>query len=368
MIFMLFLDLIRLAAKLIRPNGMSRVVAEHLILRQQLISLQRKRKRAPRLFTFDRIVIAVSSLFIRTGRLPALSIVFAHSTVLDLHRALVKRKYSRLYSNKRVKKPGPKGPSPELIKLVVEIKTKNPKYGCPRIALLVSKLLDKEISQQTIRRIVRKYFSANPGSGPSWLNAIGTAKDVLWSMDLFCFAVVQGSPSGVGVCGMFVKILSETIRRPRHLSTDHDPLFRCYQWQANLRIMDIHEIKSVRETPWSHPFIERAMGTVRREYLDETLFWNERDLKEKLKQFQTYYNEARVHSAIGGTPLESSAGSAIGKISHQKYAWKSFCNGRWLSIITRGMDDFARIELQHLIFSERNRPCPIGTLSPEYLG
>jgi putative transposase len=90
-----------------------------------------------------------------------------------------------------------------------------------------------------------------------------------------------------------------------------------------------HEIKSVPETPWSHPFVERAIGTVRREYLDETLFWSERDLKAKLKQFQSYYNEARMHSSINGAPLGLSAAAVVGKISLQKYSWKSYCNGRF---------------------------------------
>ena len=53
-----------------------------------------------------------------------------------------------------------------------------------------------------------------------------------------------------------------------HVSTDHDPLFRFHRWLANLRVLEIEEIKSVPHAPVSHPFIERLIGTVRREYLD----------------------------------------------------------------------------------------------------
>jgi putative transposase len=353
-ILTLFLDIIRLAARLIRPGGMTRVVAEHLILRQQLILLQRKRKRAPRLLTFDRMVFAISSLFIRTSRLPALSVVIAHSSVLALHRALVNRKYSLLFSNQRPKKPGPKGPSPELIKLVVEIKTNNPRYGCPKIALLVSKLLGDDISEQTIRRILRKHFRPTPGSEPSWLNAIGTAKDVLWSMDLFCvesirlqthwvmlvmdhhtreiigFAVHAGALTGEDVCQMFHSIRCQSGRCPRYLSTYNDPLFRFHRWRANLRIFEIDEIKSIPESPWSHPFVERAIGTVRRESLDDTLFWNARGLEKVLNQYAHYYNEARVHSSISGhTPRGFSGDGAIAKIDLKNFAWKSYCGGRF---------------------------------------
>jgi len=59
---------------------------------------------------------------------------------------------------------------------------------------------------------------------------------------------------------------------PEYLSSDNNPLFQHLQWQANLRIPDIDELKSIPYTPCSHPFIERLIGTIRREYLDHTLF------------------------------------------------------------------------------------------------
>jgi transposase InsO family protein len=60
----------------------------------------------------------------------------------------------------------------------------------------------------------------------------------------------------------------------RHLSTDHDPLFESHRWTANRRILEIDEIKSVPHVPLSHPFVERLIGTMRRECLDQVLFWN----------------------------------------------------------------------------------------------
>ncbi len=52
---------------------------------------------------------------------------------------------------------------------------------------------------------------------------------------------------------------------PQHLSSDHDPLFGFHRWKANLRIVDVSEIKTVPHVPLSHPFVERVIGTVRRE-------------------------------------------------------------------------------------------------------
>ena len=59
---------------------------------------------------------------------------------------------------------------------------------------------------------------------------------------------------------------------PTYLSAADDPLYRFHQWQANLRILDVKEIKTVPYVPLSHPFVERLIGTIRRECLDRTLF------------------------------------------------------------------------------------------------
>jgi len=77
---------------------------------------------------------------------------------------------------------------------------------------------------------------------------------------------------------------------PRYLSSDHDPLYRYHQWRANLRIQETQEIKIVPYVPVSHPFTERLIGTIRRENLDQILFWNWCDLEEKLGDFTDYYN------------------------------------------------------------------------------
>ena len=52
------------------------------------------------------------------------------------------------------------------------------------------------------------------------------------------------------------------------------PVFEAHRWTANLRILEIDEIKTVPHVPLSHPFVERLIGTIRREFLDHGLFWN----------------------------------------------------------------------------------------------
>jgi len=61
-------------------------------------------------------------------------------------------------------------------------------------------------------------------------------------------------------------IVKQTV--PKYVSTDNDPLFRFHRWLADLRILDIEKVKTVPFVPQSHPFVERVIGTLRREYLD----------------------------------------------------------------------------------------------------
>ena len=77
--------------------------------------------------------------------------------------------------------------------------------------------------------------------------------------------------------------------------------------KANLRVLGITEIKTVPYVPISHPFVERLIGTIRREYLDRTLFWTAVDLESKLSEFKDYYNRHRTHASLAGkTPERSS--------------------------------------------------------------
>ena len=96
--------------------------------------------------------------------------------------------------------------------------------------------------------------------------------------------------SGANVCMMFNEIMG-SIPVPKYLSSDNDPLFCYFQWKANLRIYEIQEIKTIPHTPISHPFIERVIGTTRREYLDHVLFTSSIDLENKLDKFKVYYNQ-----------------------------------------------------------------------------
>ena len=115
---------------------------------------------------------------------------------------------------------------------------------------------------------------------------------------------------------------------PRHLSTDHDPLFEAHRWTANLRLLEIDGIKTVPYVPLSYSFVERLIGTMRREFLDHVLFWNARDLEHKLADFQVYYKGARGHASLAGeTPVAVAGGRSVARAELSNARWVSHCRG-----------------------------------------
>jgi len=104
---------------------------------------------------------------------------------------------------------------------------------------------------------------------------------VLVVMDQFTrrivgFGVRTVAVDGPALCRLFNQA-SAGHGLPTRLSTDHDPLFRFPRWQANLRFLGVETVQTVPQVPWSHPLIERLIGTIRREYLDRLFFWTADD-------------------------------------------------------------------------------------------
>ena len=117
------------------------------------------------------------------------------------------------------------------------------------------------------------------------------------------FGIHAGTVDGRALCRM-VNHAIRGLSRPTRLSSDHDPLYRFHQWRANLRVLQVPEVKSVPSVPLSHPFVERLIGTRRRECVDQLLFWSASDLADKLVAFQDFYNAHRPHASLDGrTPV-----------------------------------------------------------------
>src|SRR6202158_6221709 len=181
------LHLAVLTAKLCGRGGVRAVIAENLVLKQQLIVLRRGRRRAPSLTLCDRLLCGFVALFLSPRRIRKVAIALRPSTLLTFHQALVRGKYRRLFSSASCpKKPGPKGPDKALIQAIVELKSRNPRFGCPRIARIISLTFGIVVDKNVVHRVLAKHYRpTSGGSGPSWLSFIGHAADSLWSVDLF---------------------------------------------------------------------------------------------------------------------------------------------------------------------------------------
>ena len=263
----------------------------------------------------------------------------------------MRRTYRRLCSSSECpKQPGPKGPSEALLQAIVELTSRTPRFGCPRSARIISRTFGANIDKNVVCRVLSTHSRPIPGgTGPSWLSFIGHTTDSLWSVDLFrCESIVlrsdwvlvvmdqctrrlvgvgvhRGPVTGADRCRMCNAAMHGR-GAPRHLSTDHDPLFEAHRWTANLRILEIDAIKTVPHVPRSHPFVERLIGTTRRECLDHVLFWNARDLERTLGDFQASDNEVRSHASLKGhTPSTFAGGHMVARAELNNVRWVSHC-------------------------------------------
>jgi putative transposase len=146
-LLILAVHLLATIAKLMRPGGVRAVVAESLLIKHQLVISSRARRRAPNLNSFDRFVLGLGSLFVPASRFPKLAVILKPRTLLRFHEALKKRKYRWVFSSGGHRRPGPKGPSKELIDAIVEFKRRNPRIGCPRIAQEIARTFSIDIDK-----------------------------------------------------------------------------------------------------------------------------------------------------------------------------------------------------------------------------
>ena len=194
--------------RLIKPGGLGAVVAESALTRHPLLTLNRRRKRAPNLRVSDRMIAGLCTLLLHPSRMLRCGIVLKPSTLLHFHHVLTKRKCHMLFSSQRGGRP--KGPAQELIDAVVEMKGRNPTWGCPRIAQEITLAFGADIDLFRCESLSLRTH---------W---------VLVVMDEFTrriigFGIHRGTVDGSSLCSMFQRAIHGQAS-PKYLSTDHDPL------------------------------------------------------------------------------------------------------------------------------------------------
>ena len=137
------------------------------------------------------------------------------------------------------------------------------------------------------------------------------------------FGVHAGKVDGVALCRMFNRAIrgqrwyAEVPELRQRSALSVPPV------ASQLRILEVTEIKSVPYVPLSHPFVERLIGTLRREYLDNLLFWTTTDLENKLLDFRTYFNNHRTHNSREGRTPDTPASRPIANL--RSFGWQPHC-------------------------------------------
>ena len=165
------------------------------------------------------VVFGLCAAWIPLKRLAKCAVILKPSSVIRFHQALVLCKYRWLYASGKRSRLGLKGPTKEVIAAVVEMKRRNPRLGCRKIAEQISHAFGIEIDKDVVHRILAKHYHPDSiGDGVSWLTAIGHGKYSLWSIDLFrcesillksywVIVVIMSSLDGSSVLALHVETL-----------------------------------------------------------------------------------------------------------------------------------------------------------------
>ena len=98
------------------------------------------------------------------------------------------------------------------------------------------------------------------------------------------------------------------------------PCIDSIKWLANLRVLEVTEIKKVPYVPLSHRLSSGSLGPYR-ECLDSTLFWTTTDLEARLLDFQHYYNEHRTHAGCPWRPAVTGVNADRSRANLSCYRW-----------------------------------------------
>jgi len=290
-------------------QGHRAVALENLALRQQVAALTRRRKR-PHLRPSDRFFWIALARFWREWR-SALLIV-QPDTVVRWHRQWLRRRWTE---RSRQKHPGRPRTDAAIRTLVEKMVSANPLWGAPRIHGELRKL-GIEVSERSVSRFVRGH------QGPpsqTWRTFLTNHLSALVSIDFFTVPTLTGRV-------LFVLVLLAHQRRrvvhvtvtehptvewtaqqivaafpedsaPKWLLRDRDAIYGevC---QRRVASMGITEVVSSPSSPWQNPYVERLIGSIRRECLDHVIILSERHLRRVLTRYLSYYHASRTHLSL----------------------------------------------------------------------
>jgi len=283
--------------------------AETLALRHQLLVLQRSNRHRPRLSSGDRFLWVCLSRVWKNWR--SALILVKPETVIAWHRKGF-RLYWRWKSRQRDGRPPV---SSEVRNLIRTMCAANPLWGAPRIHGELLKL-GIHISQATVAKYMVR--QRRPPS-QTWRAFLENHVKSLVAADFFVVPTISFK-----LLYAFV-ILAHDRRRPLHFGVTAHPtaewaahqLLEAFPWDSAPRYllrdrdgayrarfpemakwMGIREVLIAPQSPWQNPYVERLIGSIRRECLDHVIVFNETGLRRTLKEYFEYYEHSRTHLSL----------------------------------------------------------------------
>ena len=102
---------------------------------------------------------------------------------------------------------------------------------------------------------------------------------------------------------------------PQYLIRDRDGAYG-QSFRSTVTAMGVEEVVTAPRSPWQNPYVERLIGSVRRECLDHSIILNEWHLRRILGSYLDYYHGSRTHLSIGkdtpdGRPVQSAGSGTV---------------------------------------------------------
>ncbi|HUE12926.1 MAG TPA: integrase core domain-containing protein [Planctomycetaceae bacterium] len=296
-------------------SARGRLLAENLALRHQL-AVYRRTVRRPRLRQRDRILWAWLSRLWRDW--PTALVVVQPETVVRWHQQGFRLYWRWKSRSAKTGRPNVERTVQELIRRMCR---ENPLWGAPRIQAEL-RLLDHDVAESTVGR-----YMIRPRKPPSqtWKSFLANHAHEIVALDffvvptatfrlLYCFLVlshdrrrvlhfgVTAHPTSTWTAQQLVEVFPYDVA-PRFVLHDRDSIYGDI-FKQRVKSLGIEEVITAPRSPWQNPYVERLIGSIRRECLDHVIVFNEAHLKRTLSSYFDYYHASRPHMGLGGnSPL-----------------------------------------------------------------
>lgn len=281
---------------------------EILALRHQLTVVHRSRRPRLRLTPADRMLWA-SLLHVWRRWRSALHLV-RPETVIAWHR----RGFRLFWTWKSRRRTGRPSVPKDVRVLIRELSSQNPLWGAPRIHGELQKL-GLSVSQSTVAKYMRRHQTS---PSQSWRTFLTNHAGQIMAADFFVVptvtfrllfvlvvlahdrrrivhAAVTAHPTAAWTAQQLRNAFPDD-RAPKYLIHDRDGAFAAVA--TTIAHMNIDTVRTAPRSPWQNTYVERVIGSIRRECLNHVIVFNEAGLRQVLAQYVVYYMRARTHLAL----------------------------------------------------------------------